>query len=170
MPRDFRLQVFPWISFPRAPESTIRTDSHFFENSRRYSQQCCWHQWQMEKIFNQKSFTYFLGHLLVVELTYKYIVFFKFTLRCQQSDIVPIICHQWQQQKRKFAAGVIDTAGNLPLVLLTPMANLSPILLTPVANLPTVLVTKFSASVVDTGGAPWLANISAELLKNLKWP
>jgi hypothetical protein len=33
------------------------------------------------------------GHLWVVELTYRYIFPFKFTLRCKQSDIVPIICH-----------------------------------------------------------------------------
>jgi hypothetical protein len=28
---------------------------------------------------------------------------------CQQSDIVHIICHQYQRQQGKFAAGVIDT-------------------------------------------------------------
>jgi hypothetical protein len=38
----------------------------------------------------------------------------------------------------KFAAGVFETSG------------------------------KFAAAVVDTGGAPWLANISAYFLKNSK--
>ncbi len=33
-----------------------------------------------------------MEHLCVVDLTYRYIFSFKFTLRCQQSDIVPIIC------------------------------------------------------------------------------
>ncbi len=38
----------------------------FFENSRRYSQLKVhhwwrWHRWQMEKIFNQKNFNYFVG-------------------------------------------------------------------------------------------------------------
>ncbi len=97
-PRDFWLQVFSWISFPQAPESTIRVVSNFFENSWIYFQlevhhRCHWHRWQMEKIFNQKSVTYFFGHLWVLELTYRYIFFFMFILRCQQSDIVPIICH-----------------------------------------------------------------------------
>ncbi len=33
------------------------------------------------------------GHLWVVELTYMQIdSFFKFTLRCKQSDTIPIIC------------------------------------------------------------------------------
>jgi hypothetical protein len=54
-----------------------------------------------------------------------------------------------------FAAGVVDTGGNLPLASLTPAANLPPVSLTPVANLPPVstaqgdLVAKFAAGVVD---------------------
>jgi hypothetical protein len=31
-------------------------------------------------------------------------------------------------------------------------------------------VAKFATEVVDTGGAPWLANISANFRKNSKWP
>jgi hypothetical protein len=46
----------------------------------------------------------------------------------------------------EFAAGVIDTDGNLPPAMLTPVANLPPVSSTPVANLPPV--------VVDTGGSP----------------
>jgi hypothetical protein len=74
----------------------------------------------------------------------------------------------------KFAAGVVDTSGNLPLPSLTPVANLPPLSLTLVANLPPVstmlakMVEKFVTSVVDTGGAPWLTNISANFRKNLK--
>ena len=64
--RDFRLLAFSWISFPQAPEYTSRAVSNFFENLRRYSQlkvhhQCHWHRWKMEKIFNHKSFNYFVG-------------------------------------------------------------------------------------------------------------
>jgi hypothetical protein len=33
------------------------------------------------------------GHLWKVELTYRYIFAFKLTLKSQQPDIVPIICH-----------------------------------------------------------------------------
>ena len=35
----------------------------------------------------------------------------------------------------KFAAGVVDTGGNLPPVSLTPAANLPPVSLTPVVHL-----------------------------------
>ncbi len=35
----------------------------------------------------------------------------------------------------KFAAGVVDTGGNLPPVSLTPVANLPPVSLTPVVHL-----------------------------------
>jgi hypothetical protein len=40
--------------------------------------------------------------------------------------------------------------------------------LPPVSTTPAVLVAKFAAGVVDTGGAPLLANISANFRKNLK--
>jgi hypothetical protein len=108
------------------------------------------------------------GHLWEVELTYRYIFVFKFTLRYSSSLIFSPL----------FATGVIDTAskfvdtgGNLLPVSLTPAANLQPVSLTPVANLPPVSTTlakllakfaagvvdtcgKFSACVVNTGGAP----------------
>jgi hypothetical protein len=43
------------------------------------------------------------------------------------------------------------------------MANLPPVLTTPAE-----LVAKFPVGVVDTGGAPWLANISTNFEKKLK--
>jgi hypothetical protein len=46
-----------------------------------------------------------------------------------------------------FATGVVDTGGNLPHLLLTPVAN-SP----PVSKLLAKMVAKFAAGVVDTGG------------------
>jgi hypothetical protein len=56
---------------------------------------------------------------------------FKFTLSCQQSDIVPIICHHLPQVSTtpselvgKFASGVVDNIG------------------------------EFATGVGDTGGAP----------------
>jgi hypothetical protein len=59
----FDFWFFSRISFPQAPEYTIRAVSNFFENSRRYSQlkvchRCQRHRWQMQKIFNHKSFHY----------------------------------------------------------------------------------------------------------------
>ncbi len=71
VPRDFWLQVFSWISFPQAPESTIIVISNFLENLWRYYQHKVphrwhWHWWQIEKLCNQKSFNYFFRHLWVV--------------------------------------------------------------------------------------------------------
>ncbi len=48
------------------------------------------------------------------------------------------ICHRCRWYRWQFAAGVVDTDG------------------------------KFATCVVDTGGAPWLANISANFWKNSK--
>ncbi len=50
-----------------------------------------------------------------VELTYRYIFTFKFTLRSQQPDIVSIICrrcrwHEWQY-RWQIVAGIVDTGG-----------------------------------------------------------
>jgi hypothetical protein len=50
-----------------------------------------WKKSSMRKVLN-----IFFGHFWVVELTYGYIFFFKFTLRPEQFDIVPIIWHRWQ--------------------------------------------------------------------------
>jgi hypothetical protein len=47
----------------------------------------------------------------------------------------------------KFAAGVVDTGGNLPPASLTPAANLPP-----VSTTQGELVAKFAAGVIDTGG------------------
>jgi hypothetical protein len=64
-----------------------------------------------------------------------------------------------------FAAGVVDTGGNLPPVSTT--------LLKLVAKFAAGVVDtggKFSTGVVDTGGQPLAANISANFRKNLKQP
>ena len=61
-----------------------------------------------------------------------------------------------------------------PPASLTPVANLPPVSLTPVANLPPVSTTlakmeeKFATGVADTGGAPWLATISANFSKKFE--
>ncbi len=48
MSRDFLLQVFSWITFPQAPENSIRVISNFFENLRRYSQVKVHHRCQRQ--------------------------------------------------------------------------------------------------------------------------
>jgi hypothetical protein len=57
----------------------------------------------------------------------------------------------------KFAAGVIDIGGKLPLVLLTLASNLPPVSLTLVApryqQKQGVLGEKFALGVIDSGGA-----------------
>jgi hypothetical protein len=76
-----------------------------------------------------------------------------------------------------FATGDVDTSGKIsvwliPLANLTLVANLPPVSLTQVANLTPVsttlakLVENFAAGDVDTGGAPWIANISANFRNN----
>jgi hypothetical protein len=55
---------------------------------------------------------------------------FKFTLRYLLPDIVPIVCHRYQQLVAKFAAGVIDTDGKFAAGVV------------------------FATGVIDTSGAP----------------
>ncbi len=45
----FCFWFFSWISFPQAPEYTIRAVSNFFENSRRYSQLKVDHRYQRHR-------------------------------------------------------------------------------------------------------------------------
>jgi hypothetical protein len=63
----------------------------------------------------------------------------------------------------KFAAGVFDAGGNLPLASLTLVANLPP-----VSTTLAKLVEKFAAGVADTGGAPLHANISVNFRKKFE--
>jgi hypothetical protein len=121
----FCFWFFSLISFPPAPEYSIKTGSNFFENSRRYSQlkvchRCQRHRWQMEKIFNQKNFTYLVWSSL------------------GSRGNIYITSMGVNDTGSKFVAGVVDTGGNLPPASLTPAANLPPVSLIPVANLPPV--------------------------------
>ncbi len=95
------------------------------------------------------------------KLTYRYIFFFKFTLKCKQSNIVPIICnrccwhllqiyrqcrwYQWQ-----FATGHVDTGGKFA----TSINDTSS------AGGKFTTGGKFISSLVDAVGATWLAYIS----------
>ncbi len=63
----------------------------------------------------------------------------------------------------KFAACVIDMGGKLPPVSTTPVANWPMVSATPA-----VPVAKFATGVVDTGGAPSLANISVNFSKKFE--
>ncbi len=134
----FCFWFFSRISFPQAPDYTIRAVSNFFENSRRYSQlkvchRCRWRRWQMEKIFNQKNFNYFvwtpLGSRVNIYTHFCLQVFFKESAAWYFFYILPpVSTHGWQICRRgrwyqwQFATGVVDTGG------------------------------KFAAGIVDTGG------------------
>ena len=114
----FCFWFFTWISYPPAPEYSIRTVSNFFKNLWRYSQvkvhhryqRHCWqicHRCQWHRRQNLPPVLLVLlipvpnlppvSTIPAANLTYRYIFAFKFTLRSQQPDIVPIICHQYQQ-------------------------------------------------------------------------
>ncbi len=102
--RDFRLLVFFMNQFSRSPWVYHYGCFKFFENLRRYSQIKVHHlcrgtggKWKKSSII--KVLVILFGHLWEVELTYRYIFAFKFTLRSHQPDIVPIICHRcrWYQ-------------------------------------------------------------------------
>ncbi len=113
----FCFWFFSWISFPPAPEYSIKTVSNFFENSRRYSQlkvchRCRWHRWQMEKIFSQKNFNNFVW----------------LPLGCG-GNIYINFCLQFHFQ---VSAAWYFSHYLLP-VSMTPVANLPPVSLIPVA-------------------------------------
>jgi hypothetical protein len=60
----------------------------------------------MEKSSIIKGLIIWFGHLWEVELTYRYIFAFKFTLRSQQPDTVLF------PYRRQIATGIVNTDGN----------------------------------------------------------
>ncbi len=115
---------FSWISFPPAPEYTIKTVSNFFENSRRCSQLkvclwCRWHRWQMEKIFNQKNFNNFLWSPLGSGGN----TYINFCLQVHFQVSAAWYCSHFfatgVNDTGGIFAGVVDTGGNLPPVSTT---------------------------------------------------
>ncbi len=97
--RDFLLLVFWWISFPLAPEYSIRT-----ENSRRYLQVKVHHQykrhryqWHRRQIFHQfrKCCWYW----------------WQICHRCQRYR--QQICHRCQQRQWQIATSINDTGGKI---------------------------------------------------------
>jgi hypothetical protein len=97
-------------------------------------------RWQMEKIFNQKIFNYFVWTALGCRVN---IFFVKFILSCQQFDncvyclppasLTPVSTTQGKMVE-DFAASVVDTGGNFAAGVVDTGG-------------------KFAAGVVDTGGA-----------------
>ncbi len=150
----FRFWFFSSISFPPSPKYPIKTVLNFFEHSRRYSQlkvdhRCCWHRWQMRKIFNQKNFNNFVGTPLDSRVnTYIHFclqVHFKVSAAWYLSHCLPPVSTTLVKLVAKFAASVVDTGGKFATGVIVTSGN-------------------FAAGVVDTGGK------FANFLKNLKRP
>ncbi len=101
----------------------------------------------MKKISVRRVSIIFLGHLRLVELTYRWIFSFKFLLRRHQSDIVSIICrqyrwHQWQicqryQQHQRYRGKNLLPVTLIPVVHL--YLRISPRIFEKIQNDPTVI-------------------------------
>jgi hypothetical protein len=167
----FNFWFFSWISFSQGSEYTIRAISNFFENSRKYSQfkvhhRCRWHRRHIEKIFNQKIFNYFvwtpLGRRVNNNINFCFQVHFKVSAAWYCSHYLPPVSTTQAELVAKFAPGVVDTGDKSAAGVVDTGVNF----VTGVID----TGCKFATGVDDTGGAPWLANISANFRQNSKWP
>jgi len=113
-----------WISFPPAPEYSIKTVSNFFENSRRYSQlkvdhRYQRHQWQIMGLISGCRY-------LKVNLKAKIYLYVNSTIQRCSNKIIKIF--------------LIEDFFHLPPVSATPVVNLklriSPRLLEKIRNGP----------------------------------
>ncbi len=104
----FGFWFFSWISFPQAPEYTIRAVSNFFKNSRRSSQLKVDHQYQRHRW----------------QICHRY--------QRHQGQI----CHRYQWHRRQILPPVslvlLIPVANLPPVSTIPATNLPPVSTTPV--------------------------------------
>jgi hypothetical protein len=92
--RTFRF-FYLMTQFPPSPRVSHMDHLNFFKNSPRYSQVKVHHwcgivdtggKWKKSSIM--KVLISFFGHLWEVELTYRYVYAFKFTLRSQQTALL----------------------------------------------------------------------------------
>ncbi len=140
----FCFRFFSWISFPPAPEYSIKTVSNFFENARRYLQlkvchRCRQHGWQMEKIFNQKNFNNFvwspLGSRGNIYINFCLQVYFQGSPAWYCSHYLPPVSTTQGKLVAKFATGVVDTGGKFAIGVVDTGGNLPPVSLTPLVHL-----------------------------------
>ncbi len=131
--RDFFFWFFSWISFPQAPENTIRPVSNFFENSRRYSQLKIDHRYQQHR--------------------------WQICHPCQRHRRQ--FCRRYQRHRRQILPPVsvvlLIPVANLPPVSTILAANLPPVSTTPVANCHWYQrhQRQICPGVSDTGGKQW---------------
>ncbi len=140
----FCFWFFSCISFPPAPEYSIKTVSNFFKNSRRYSQlkvchRCQRHRWQIEKILNQKNFNNFvwspLGSRGNIYINFCLQVHFQVSAAWYCSNYLPTVSTTQGELVAKFAAGVVDTGGKFAAGVVDTSGNMPPVSLTPVVHL-----------------------------------
>ncbi len=104
MSRDFLLLVFFMNQFPPSPMLSTVYHKGRFEFFRKFAE--IFTAQGAPLVSTKKSsiikvLISVFGHLWEVELTYRYILAFKFTLRSQQPDIFPIICHRSHWHRRQ---------------------------------------------------------------------
>ncbi len=119
--RDFLLLVFSWISFPQAPEYTIRAVSKFFENSRRYSQLKVDHRYQRHRwqIYHRcqrhrrQKFIYMLTLLSkgVPFLKFFWLKIFFICHWCQRHRWSSLSCEYSREFSKKFETVLIGYSG-----------------------------------------------------------
>jgi hypothetical protein len=169
VPQDFLASGFFMNKFPPSTWEYHYGHFEFFRKSAEIfaaqNEPPPWHQWQMEKIFNQKNFNYFvwtpLGSRFNIYIHFCPQFHFKDSAAWYCFHILPPESTTLAKLVTKFAAGVVDTGGKFAGGVVHTGGNFAG----------GVVDTggKFATGVIDTGGAPWLANISANFQKNLKW-
>ncbi len=184
--RDFLLLVLFMKQFPPQPQSIPLRPFWIFSKIRGAIRSSRFatgvvdtggKPWKMEKIFNQKSFNNFiwspLGSRGNIYINSCLQVHFQVSAAWYCSNYLPPvsmtpicwhrrqICRRYRWHRWQICHRCQQHKGNW-------WQNLSPVSLIPVANLPPVslILAKFATSVIDTSGAPWLANISANFWKD----
>ncbi len=160
----------------------------FFKKSWRYSQlkvhhRCWWHRWQMEQIFDHKSFSY----LVWTPLESRVNLYIHFCLQVHFKVLAAWYCSHYflpvsltpvanlppvsttlAKLVATFAASVIDTDGKNAAGVVDTAAIWLPVSLIPVGIHRCCWYRWEFTGVVDTSGPPWFASISANFRKNSK--
>jgi len=136
----FCFWFFSWISFPQAPEYTIRAVSNFFENLRRYSQLKVDHRYQRHRRQNCRRYQ-----------RRRWQICHRYQRHRRQ------ICHRWQTM------GLISGCRYLKVNL---KAKMYIFVNSTTQRCPNKIIKIFL--VEDFSHLPWAANISANFRKNSK--
>jgi hypothetical protein len=118
---DFRFST--WISFPKAPDYTIRAVFNFFKNSRRYLQLRVTPVANGKNLQLEKAFLISFGHLwesrVGIQIKFFLPVHFKLSAVWYYSHCLPPLSTTPSELVAKFAAGVVDISGAPWLVIIS---------------------------------------------------